>query len=159
MFLILKINSKNKFSYKNFLKFLVTEINGLNEFPVYINKLKKQKLNKKKFTVLKSPHVNKTAQEQFEIRNYTSYLEIYSYSNVFLIFLIKQISKKLCKDIKIEIKISFDNLKVLSILKKNLNPNSTFLNKLDNRNIKGYLKFLDCYGEICFFKSLDSSVG
>ena len=63
------------------------------------------------FTVLKSPHVNKTAQEQFEIRKYEKYIELYSYSNIFLFFIIKRISKMLCKDVRIEIGINFNNLK------------------------------------------------
>ena len=153
MFLILQINSKNKFSYRKFMKFLVTEINSLNSFPVYVNKINKEKLNKKVFSVLKSPHVNKTAQEQFEIKNYKSFLEIYSYSSIFLLFLIKKISKKLCKDINIEVKIHFENLKVLNILKKNIDSNTAFLNLHNSNNIKGYLKLLDCYGETCFLKS------
>ena len=134
------------------MKFLVTEINSLNSFPVYINEINKKKLNKKIFTVLKSPHVNKTAQEQFEIKNYKSFLEIYSYSSIFLLFLIKKISRKLCKDIDIEVKVYFENLKVLNILKKNLDYNTTFLDLHNSSGIKGYLKLLDCYGETCFFK-------
>ena len=153
MFLILQINSKNKFSYKKFMKFLVTEINSLNSFPVYVNEISKKKLNKKIFTVLKSPHVNKTAQEQFEIKNYKSFLEIYSYSSIFLLFLIKKISIKLCKDIDIEVKVQFENLKVLNILKKNLDYNTTFLDLHNSNGITGYLKLLDCYGETCFLKS------
>ena len=36
--------------------------------------------NKKKFTVLKSPHVNKTAREQFQLCTYKRLLDIYSSS-------------------------------------------------------------------------------
>lgn len=36
--------------------------------------------NKRKFTVLKSPHVNKTAREQFQLCTYKRLLDIYSSS-------------------------------------------------------------------------------
>lgn len=159
MFLILKVSSKNKNSCKKFLKFLLGKTKKLNIFPVYINYLKNYPNTKKVFTVLKSPHVNKTAQEQFEIRKYEKYIELYSYSNIFLFFIIKRISKMLCKDVRIEIGINFNNLKFLKFLKVNLNSNSKFLVKQKPNYIEGYLKALDSYGEICFIKRLDSSVG
>jgi small subunit ribosomal protein S10 len=37
--------------------------------------------NKKIFTVLKSPHVNKKAREQFELNSYKRLLDIYSSSS------------------------------------------------------------------------------
>ncbi len=36
--------------------------------------------NKRKFTVLKSPHVNKTAREQFQLCTYKRLIDIYSSS-------------------------------------------------------------------------------
>ena len=63
MFLKLEIYSKNKNSYKKILNFLILLTNNLKEFPIYVTS-KKAKNNKKKYTLLKSPHVNKTAQEK-----------------------------------------------------------------------------------------------
>jgi len=37
--------------------------------------------HKKRFTVLKSPHVNKTAREQFELASFKRLLDIYSSSS------------------------------------------------------------------------------
>ena len=154
MFLVLKIYSKNKNSYKKILNFLKILTKKLKMFPIYVYKLDK-KNKKKKFTVLKSPHVNKTAQEQFEIRKYESRLEIYSYSNIFLLFALKRITKMLYKDVNIKFKIFYDNLKFSKFLKSNYNTNSIYFTTTDRKfkNIKGYLKLLDCYGETCFHMS------
>ena len=43
---------------------------------------KKKKKKKTKFTVLKSPHVNKTAQEQFEYRIYKKQLKCFAFQSV-----------------------------------------------------------------------------
>ena len=157
MFLKLELYSKNKNSYKKILNFLVLLTNNLKEFPIYITR-RKAKNSKKKYTILKSPHVNKIAQEQFEIRKYKSYFEIYSYSNLFLLLVLKQITKKLYKDINITVKIYSNNKKFLKMLKSNTNNNSLFLLRDTSKSIEGYLKLLDNYGEI-YFLSLDSSVG
>jgi len=56
------ITSKNHITIRNFFLFLYkNKINKLN-----ILKSIFQEKKKKKLTILKSPHVNKTAQEQFE---------------------------------------------------------------------------------------------
>lgn len=103
----------------------------------------------KKFSVLKSPHVNKTAQEQFEIKNYEKTLEIYCHQNIFVLFLMKRLSNSLFRDIKIKTKISTNNTKMLRLFKTNFNCN---FHCFDKKNIvlDSYLKSLDCYGEVCF---------
>ena len=74
MFLYLKLLSKDKQTLKKFTDFLVKlEILILN-----LKCFSKQK--KRKFiTVLKSPHVNKTAQEQYEFRFYSKEFVINSF--------------------------------------------------------------------------------
>ena len=42
---------------------------------------------KNKITVLSSPHVNKTAREQFEIKKYCQMFKLTFFNNFFLIFL------------------------------------------------------------------------
>ena len=67
MFINIKISSKNKKSLQNFLKVfeLFCEKKNLksNTFIKYFSQ--KQKTSNI-YTILKSPHVNKKAQEQFE---------------------------------------------------------------------------------------------
>ena len=88
----LTISSKNVRSIQNFLVFWekVVEPN--------INLIRKtfQKRSKKKvLTLLKSPHVNKTAQEQFEFRTYSKQLWIYSTHNFNVLILLKKIKATL----------------------------------------------------------------
>ena len=70
MFVIIDIYSKNYKSLKNFLSVFNDEtIIKKLKISILKNKAKKP-LKKKVITVLKSPHVNKTAQEKFEYRVY-----------------------------------------------------------------------------------------
>lgn len=66
----IKVNSKNKESIKKIFVTLFDNYYIERNFDLVI-KNHKCKIKKKRFTVLKSPHVNKIAQEQFEYRNYS----------------------------------------------------------------------------------------
>ena len=149
MLITLKIISVNKNSIKRLSNFILFKIKNLSKTQIYVSNILNKKPNIKKFTVLKSPHVNKTAQEQFEIRSYEKTMEIYCYQNIFVLFLIKRFSNNLFKDVEIKTKISTSNTKALKLLKTNFNCN---LHSLGKRDIvlDGYLKSLDCYGEVCF---------
>ena len=105
------------------------------------------------FTVLKSPHVNKTAQTQFEQRLYKNQLTVYSSNYLKLIYFIKYFSEKNFSDVKFKIKL-IKNKNNNFILKKT----TSFL----NNEVKptSFFKILDSIGEVNFKKvSLDSSVG
>ena len=93
----LRIKSLNKDSlnlYKSFLKKSLKNIN-IN-FKIFNLPTKKQRV-----TLLKSPHVNKSAREQFEIKYYTTTLEINSnIENRLLKFLILNKPKTITISIK-----------------------------------------------------------
>jgi ribosomal protein S10 len=76
MFIILSIYSKNRESLTNFLKFFYK----LKEIKILKLKLYTKQSQKKRknilLSVLKSPHVNKKSQEQFECNLYTKQLNI-----------------------------------------------------------------------------------
>ena len=73
MFFYLKVSCKDKRILEKFTKVLM-EIKSL---PIFIKPFPKHK--KRKFiTILKSPHVNKTAQEQFEYRFFSKHFLIFS---------------------------------------------------------------------------------
>lgn len=176
----ISITSKNKNSIKDFFLFLNKIFKNFNIVTKYLKKKKKKKV----LTILKSPHVNKTAQEQFETRLFTSQITIYysSKSLLFIIFL-KKIKIYLFPDIKIKIKFTINKLLLKQTKLKSANPNNFklnfFYNKLENKKLnytKNYinkfynkkqtnlkqtqylLQILDIYGnliKIC----LDSSVG
>lgn len=166
----IKITSKNKqaltFYFLFFSKIKQPKINLLTNY-------KKQKTLVKKITILKSPHVNKKAQEQFEYKIFSKKISISSYNEMkFLIFL-KKLKIKLFSEIKLKINMYYNNKE--KIKNNLLNPKNFYVNsviktisinqKLKSKNIKvkaikpcykieKYLKVLDCYGELnaCNYK-------
>lgn len=116
------IKTKNKNSLRKFLYFLKKNVNkNFNTINFYFPK----KINKKVITLLKSPHVNKTAQEQFEIRLFTIQLKIVTTQAFkFLIFL-KRIKNFSFADIQLKTKFSC-TLKSQLCLKKNFFYSANF---------------------------------
>lgn len=160
--------SKNKKSLNNFLKFLEHDlkIQQIQKSTKYI----KRDTKKKRITVLKSPHVNKSAQEQFEYRVYSLGISFYSSRVKKNLVLLKKVKNQLFPDIKIKIK-GILKIKQNFIRKMTLNPdNFTFkiselnrtnqrlslkhirknINLNENKNLlertSCYLYLLDCYG-------------
>ena len=88
MFFYLKISCKDQRILKKFLHFFTK----LESFPIVIKSFPKSE--KRKFvTVLKSPHVNKTAQEQFEYRYYSRHLLVRSFKPLTFFFIFKEAKK------------------------------------------------------------------
>ena len=156
MFFHIKVSAKDKKVLENFNQF----ISNLQSTSNSIRSLSKH--NSRKFvTVLKSPHVNKTAQEQFEFRVYTKEFVISSFKPLTLFLILKKINN-----------LSFSglNLKIESLFKRNtkkkliaLNPDSIDLNTTRKSNLlshldlsnsqslsvsKKYIQLFDCYGEM-----------
>lgn len=94
----LKIVSKNEKSLNNFLAFffslLKTKFNIIQKSLTTHN-------NRKVITLLKSPHVNKTAQEQFEIRIFYKHVLTKSFYLEKNLIFIKKILNKLFKDVSV----------------------------------------------------------
>jgi hypothetical protein len=117
--------------------------NNNNGFFNYFQQQQQQKV----FTTLKSPHVNKTAQEQIEYRLFSKQINIFSFQILKFLILIKQIQTKICPDIEIQIKFVLNNKIIPKTKMISLNP--------DNYKIKQtifYLKLFDMYGELNFNK-------
>jgi ribosomal protein S10 len=180
----LTIISKNKKSAENCFLFFLNNTSELN-----LNIIKKyfQKKRKKNvLTILKSPHVNKAAQEQFESKLFSKQLSIYSSKNFQFLLFLKKIKTRLFPDVKIKIKFIL-NKNLSEKTKINiLNPSNFKLNVLKNiklekyvqsnkkrtknkhyelnkksnlENIQNLLKIFDMYSELQKINSLDSSVG
>ena len=148
MFFYVKISSKDLKTLKLFLLFLSKFQNSsliLKYFP-------KQKF-KKVITVLKSPHANKSAQEQFEYRVYTKNLVISSLQNLKFLYFLKKVQNTIFSFIHIEIKWLYNkNSKYNNLLQK-LNPNNLNVKFFTNDRIKSnkilsYVQLMDCYGEL-----------
>jgi ribosomal protein S10 len=166
--------SKNKNSLQSaFFFFLKTSILNFNIVKKYF-----QKKTKKHFlTILKSPHVNKTAQEQFEIRIFSKQLSIYSPKKLKYILFLKKIQENLFSDIKVKIKFSLNEKKQNYFRSTIINPNnykldinknclsqknnlntikkkknsSKFTNE-NNKKTKHFLAIIDIYGEFKLIK-------
>ena len=134
------------FSKLNFLSYTITPLYNYNE--------------KKFITVLKSPHVNKTAQEQFEFRYYSCQFLIYSSKPLLLILVLKRLFRFTFLGLKLELKVL---LRPKPCKKKIIDPTffliQTRKNKklnLENNNdikfsqskkVAKYIKIFDIFGE------------
>lgn len=150
--------SKNKESFKNFLKVLKHSFNNQKfQFPLKYNK-KNQKTTK--ITLLKSPHVNKSAQEQFEYTKYSITIDLNSNKIQKYLLLFKKIKYQVFPDI---------DLKITGICKLNNNKDKFLFNpknytfKIDKLNVakqkfnykslKNYKKSLCCFNIKLFTKT------
>lgn len=146
MFIIIDIYSKNFKSLKNFLLFFNNK-NIFHKFKILIIKTDSKKpLKKFIITVLKSPHVNKSAQEQFEFKVYKKRLKLFvPQISMFLIFL-KKLKTNLFADIKFKLNI-ISNTKInKKKIKNKININNYKLCYKELNLIK-YLKILEILGE------------
>ena len=131
MLINLIIKSKNN-------KSILYLLNIFNKFMKNKKLMFKAKVLKtKRFSVLKSPHVNKTAQEQFFTNTFSIHIKIGSSDILkFLIFL-KNIQNTFCFDVFIKTKINIEN-QTIKIPKLN-NKKST---------VQRLFSDLNCYGKI-----------
>jgi ribosomal protein S10 len=132
----IQIISKNKVSIKNFVKVFNKLLQNFNNITKYLKKKRKIKI----LTILKSPHVNKTAQEQFETRLYFSQINIrYSTKNLHLLIFLKKLKNYVFPDIKIKIKFLISDSSIKKTQTQLLDPNNFdfqfFSKKLPTNNI------------------------
>ena len=155
MFFHIKVSAKDKKVLENFGQF----ISNLHLTSNFLQLLSRRNL-RKLVTVLKSPHVNKTAQEQFEFRIYTKEFVISSFKPLTLFLILKKINDLSFSGLNLKVKTLFkENLKKKLIM---LNPDNVNLNTLEKfstlpnivfnkqnfSSSKKYIQMFDCYGEI-----------
>lgn len=145
MFFYITIYAKEKTTLRKFILFL-SKIN-VSTFTFFSQK---QKKNTHKFlTILKSPHINKTAQEQFEYKFFTNQIVLYSTDLFFCFVILKRILKKGFPGLKIKLLFSFDKKKQNKTLSAFLNPDNVLLhNKIIKNKVKSYFFMFDSFGEI-----------
>jgi hypothetical protein len=120
-------------------------------------------LNKKNFiTILKSPHVNKTAQEQFEYRTYNKCVVIHTFKPSFFLLLIKILQGLSFPNITLKVTIFAEGVKFvrehLDLLElfdskniklhRRLKNTSPYSKKNSNLKYTTYIELFDFYGEI-----------
>jgi len=153
------IISKNKNSLKNFFIFFNQILKNFNKIKKYLKKKHEVKI----LTILKSPHVNKTAQEQFETRLYISQIVIYySPKNLQLLIFLKKFKIFLFPDIKIKIKFYINKSSIKKTQSELLNPNNFQLNffeqQLKNQTLKNtkYYKTKQYYKKMTMLKRTEA---
>jgi ribosomal protein S10 len=146
MYIIIDIYSKNKNSLQYFLNFFDNILLN-NKLFIFIFKIKVSKKTKKKiFTVLKSPHVNKSAQESLEQRFYKTRLKCFvPQIHLFLIF-IKKLKVSFFSDVAFKIKLVSSTKTVKKQIKYNFNVNKYSLD-FDKFNLIKYLKIYEVFGK------------
>ena len=140
----LTILSKNKDYLTQFLDFFF--INLKQNSQVFSKLFRKRKF-KEKISVLKSPHVNKTAQEQFKYIHFYINITFHTSEIKKELFVLKKIKNQLFPDLKIIVKschssksnVFFSNAKFYS---SKLKSNYLFDKTMST------LKFLDYYGTL-----------
>ena len=165
MFFYLKVSCKDKRILKKFTSFF----RKIKSLSIFIKPFPKRE--KRKFvTILKSPHVNKTAQEQFEYRFFSKHFLVFSFKPSIFFLLLKKLKNFSFSGIKLEVKGVFGKNKTPKYILKFINPDNVVLqngylnqknfrkNKkipsnpkliLDDSNLsKKYIQLFDSYGEI-----------
>ena len=113
----LNIKSKNNRTLRKFLE-LIFRRNELYLIKKHISLKFKQKL----MALLKSPHVNKVAQEQFEFKLLKKQLSIIVSSQAVFFVLLKRFLCNLFSDIKIFVNLKFDTKKFSHDVGRIFNP-------------------------------------
>ena len=159
MFINIHIYSKNYNSIKKVSEFFNKKILLLNLTVLNDFKPIKKRTATKTVTTLKSPHVNKTAQEHFVSKYYTKQFKLYSYQSFLFLVILKHLKKRLFFDVGFKIKLT-TTYKSDQKIKNQLNPDN-FVTKNKQSVIKTYLKLINNYGDFILTQhnSLDSSVG
>lgn len=134
------ISSKNHASLKNFTKFFNKNNNKNFSF---IKKLFKKPYKKKIITILKSPHVNKKAQEQFEMKQYFLQFSIKTTQIFKFLIFINKIKKFIVSDISIKIQIFNLKKKKLLINKKLFFINNFRVDSMVKKNFTYQLNKLE----------------
>lgn len=153
MYINFTIKSKNKNSLtkfnKAFRRVLINKKLSILKKTVFFQK----KGTKKVFTILKSPHVNKTAQEQFQFNLFVKNLRIKSFKIVRILVILKKIQSVCFADVQIKIKFILDseldailNLDILDPFIRRFIPGLKFTKK----RFKCYLLRLNAFGKQSF---------
>ena len=147
MFINIHIYSKNYNSIKHFIKLFSNNV-LLEKFKVTMSDSTYQNPTKKKiFTALKSPHVNKTAQEHFEYSLYVKKIKLHSYKGFLLLVFVKNLKNNLFSDLKFKVEVVNQPLKFCQNLKNKVNPDNFILIQ-NYQGLKSYMKIVNNYGRL-----------
>jgi ribosomal protein S10 len=149
------VESKNKKSIFNFLNFFKSVTKKKIKSRIQKKRFQKQKY--KKITLLKSPHVHKSAQTQFECRIYKKQMLIVLFCALDFLVLTKKLLNYSFYDIKITINFFFQKKKsnFLSLTDFYLNNKKSYSNNFtyDNNSHFWYVKTFKTYHFISILRT------
>ena len=130
--MIIKLDFTSK-NFKSLEKIIKLFLNILYRHNIFNIKLLKKKSKTVFFSILKSPHVNKISQEQFEYKLHKTRLLIYTRNYLKILIILKNFSDFLLSDVKLKTIILYDETKSLTSQKIALNVcnGSSYLNYKD----------------------------
>ena len=156
MVIIINISSKSYNSLSTFVKKFLNK-KFMSKLKIVVKKSKSVNPTKSiLYTVLKSPHVNKTAQEQFVSKTFNVQFELFLYQPHLFFLFFKIIKNTLISDISINYKIVINKTMFKKKIKTILNPTRFdfyfyFTNEQEERYklflFKRCLKLNEGYGE------------
>ena len=142
MFFQLQVLAKDKKVLELFVKFFLTLQKASSTWKVVFNSKKRDVI-----TVLKSPHVNKTAQEQFEYRVYSKKIIINSFKPSIFLLVLKKIKSFSFPGISLKVIGVCNKSNKLSKTLELFNPKNFYLVN-DSKCFSKYIQLFDCQGEI-----------
>jgi len=163
----LVLKSKSKKSINGVLSFLQATKNLL-KFNI-LNKCSKARNRKKVITILKSPHINKKAQEQLETRYFTRQIKLFPTQSFKHLVFLKKLKSSMSSGIKTKLKLIVSKSNIGKLRLKVFDPfnfnlgvfkcktsqlgkrpaKSFFVNShRDYLRVKLYVKVLEVYGEL-----------
>jgi len=144
MAILINIKSNNKNSLKRYVFFFKKII---SKFAIILIKQQNNRIKKKTFSVLRSPHVNSRSGEHFMYNVYQVNIKFILNDLKLFVFFIKKIKQNLYSDVVITIKRDF---KVHPLNKKFLGIYDPDKGVISNKSIVTYFKSWDNFGEFCF---------
>nr|YP_010139035.1 ribosomal protein S10 [Lithodesmium undulatum]QQJ94643.1 ribosomal protein S10 [Lithodesmium undulatum] len=149
MFVNINISSKHLDTVNDFVIFFFKLVNLKNLKLKIFKKFKNTSKKKKTFTVLKSPHVNKTAQEQFKSEIFSYNIYFYSLQLPKILFILKKINTSLFQDLNLKIRININEKNKIKIKCIKLDSDNYFLLKANSSRfvIEKYIKIISYFGE------------
>jgi ribosomal protein S10 len=155
MLINLKISSKNKDVLILFLK-IFNKICYKKNLNFSIKNFQSIKI-KKIFTILKSPHVNKTAQDQFQYYVFSKKMKLYTFQSLKLIIIFRKLQFELFPDLKLKTNFLVKTYYLKKFNREIWNPKLYKLKMFQNRRnllkkykILLYLKLFDLHGVLKF---------
>ena len=142
MFFQLQILAKDKKVLKLFITFLLSLQKTSSTWKVILNSKKRDVI-----TVLKSPHVNKTAQEQFEYRIYSKKILINSFKPSIFLLVLKKIKSFSFPGISLKVTGVCNKSNKLVKTLKLFDPKNLYLSN-SSKCFSKYIQLFDCQGEI-----------